>query len=66
MDTVDDRLTRLEKAVEENTQITTQVRDLLSSFRIIAAVCKWLSLVGGALAAGYHGVDALRGLPPVK
>lgn len=35
----------------ENTELTQQVRDILTSFRVVGAVAKWLTAIVGALAA---------------
>lgn len=39
-------------AIAENTAITTQVRDILTSFRMLASVAKWFGVIAGAVAAG--------------
>lgn len=51
----------LKRQMAENTAITTQVRDVLASFRTIAAVAKWVSVVAAACVAVYHGITALWG-----
>lgn len=38
--------------IAENTVITTQVRDILTSFRMLASVAKWFGVIAGAVAAG--------------
>lgn len=53
--------TALKIHMEENTEITTQVRDLLGSFRIVAAIAKWVSVIGGAVAAGIAAVKGVKG-----
>lgn len=50
----------LQSQMIENTAMTRQVRDILGSFRIMAAIAKWVAAIGAGVAALYHGVDFLR------
>lgn len=58
---IDDKVTDLQTAVDKNTEITEQIRDILNSFKVIGAIAKWLTAVGGALVAGYHGWQKMTG-----
>jgi hypothetical protein len=42
---------QLKDEMRRNTEVTEQVRDILASFKIIAAVAKWLTAIAGAGAA---------------
>ncbi len=46
--------------IKENTEITTQVRDILASFRILGSVAKWFTYIVGAIGAVYA---AWKGIP---
>lgn len=50
----------LKQQMIENTVVTMQVRDILTSFRVASVVAKWIAAVGAGLAALYHGFDFLR------
>lgn len=41
----------LKKEMMSNTEITQQVADLLASFRVMAAISKWVTVIAGAAAA---------------
>lgn len=41
----------VKKELAKNTEVTEQVRDILASFKVIAAVAKWLTAIAGAVAA---------------
>jgi hypothetical protein len=41
----------LKDQMAENTAVTHQVRDILASFRIVAAVAKWIAIIVGGIAA---------------
>lgn len=45
--------------VKRNTEITEEVRDVLASFRVIAKVAKWLTIVVACVTAMYHGFDVV-------
>lgn len=47
----------LQAEVKRNTEVTEQVRDILTSFRVLAAVAKWVSKIGAAFAAIYYGAE---------
>lgn len=52
----------LKKQMVLNTEITQQVRDILTSFRVIGAAAKWITaLIAGGLAL-WHGADNLKTL----
>ena len=52
----------LQVDMKANTEVTVQVRDILSSFRIMAAIAKWLAAIGAGAAALFHGYDFLKKL----
>ena len=52
----------LQTDMKANTEVTVQVRDILASFRIMAAVAKWVAAIGAGCAAVFHGADYLRKL----
>jgi len=41
----------LKKQMSVNTEVTMQVRDILSSFKVVAGVAKWITAIAGMLAA---------------
>lgn len=51
---------QLKGLLAENTVITHQVRDVLTSFRVIASVAKWLTAVGAVVLAVLHAPEAIR------
>ena len=50
----------LQRQMIENTAVTTQIRDILRSFKIMAAVAKWITVIGAGVAVIIHGFDWLR------
>lgn len=42
---------QLQSEMKRNTEVTEQVRDILSSFKVMMAVAKWFTAVAGAIAA---------------
>lgn len=61
-------LDHLHACMENNTRITKesseaiqQVRDILATFRVLGAIAKWLTGVGAAGVAAYHGWQKLTG-----
>lgn len=42
-----DDVSQLKLEMKRNTEVTEQVRDILASFRVIAAVAKWLTVIAG-------------------
>ena len=52
----------LKAQMARNTEITEQVRDILTSFRVIGAVAKWITALIAGFLALYHGVDNLKAL----
>lgn len=55
------RQTEMQRTIDENTKLTKQVRDVIISFRVIAAVSKWLTAIGGAAIVCYHAWQRLTG-----
>ena len=53
------RMDGFETKVDENTKLTREVLDTLRAFKMIGAIAKWGTLVGGAAVGGYHGVVAI-------
>lgn len=50
----------LKVSMQRNTEVTEQVRDVLASFRVAAAISKWgAAMMAGALAF-YHGWDVWK------
>lgn len=39
--------------LKENTDVTIQVREILGTFKTVASLAKWVSAVGGGIAAGF-------------
>ena len=50
----------LQTEMKRNTETTEQVRDILTSFRMLAIAAKWIAAIGAGVAAIWHGVDFLR------
>ena len=59
-------VTTLKEQMVENTTVTKEVREILTSFRIFASVCKWVAAVGAGIAAAWHGADQVRDLLNAK
>jgi len=64
----DQRITRLVDDVVilktqmiENTEVTKQVKDILTSFRMVALAAKWVAAVGAGILALYHGWQSVTG-----
>lgn len=51
----------LQVQMQENTEVTVQVRDILGSFRTLASLAKWVSAIGGGIAAGFAVVKGWGG-----
>jgi phage terminase Nu1 subunit (DNA packaging protein) len=51
----------LKQQMAENTAVTTQVRDILTSFRVAGAIAKWIASIGAGVAATYHGWTFFKG-----
>lgn len=50
----------LRRMLGENTTITKQVADLLTSFHVLAAVAKWIAAIGAAILALKHAPEWFR------
>ena len=50
----------LKDEMKRNTEVTTQVRDILASFRIVGTIAKWVAAIGAAATAIYHGIIFVR------
>lgn len=50
----------LKVEMKENTDVTKQVRDILTSFRILGVMAKWVAAIGAGTAALYHGIEWLK------
>ena len=54
-------MTEIKKEVAENTVITTQIRDLLTSFAVMAKISKWLTVMGAFGVTCYHAWQKATG-----
>ena len=55
----DQRITALQRDVDEMKVTVREVHDILTSFRTLAAIAKWVTAIAGAftaLVASYHVV----------
>ena len=53
----DTRIAMLQRDVEEMKETVKQMHDMLTSFRTLAALAKWVTTIAGSIAAmagGYH------------
>ena len=50
----------LQVQMDEMTKVVTQVRDILTSFRIAGAVAKWVTTISAGVVAVKLGIDWLR------
>lgn len=41
----------------QNTEITKQVAEVLASFRVLAAIAKWIATIGAGIVALRHAPD---------
>lgn len=57
IDTIISDVATLKREMKANTEVTTQVRDILTSFRLMAAAAKWIAAIGAGLMAIWHGFD---------
>jgi hypothetical protein len=53
----DPRINQLIADVAEAKVTLTEIRDIMATFRVIAKIAKWLTIIGGAIVAGYHVFD---------
>lgn len=51
----------LERKIDENSELTKEIRDLVTSFRVVASVAKWITTILLALAAMWHGWHFMKG-----
>jgi len=58
IDTLVADVATLKVQMRENTEVTVQVRDILSSFRIIARIAKWFTVMAAAIAGTYAALKA--------
>jgi len=54
-------VSELKAGLAENNKTTEQVRDILTSFRVLATVAKWIAAIGAGYAAVRHGIDGFNG-----
>lgn len=52
----------VKRKLDENTEITNQVRDILASFRVLMVVAKWFTIIAGAITAGIAMLKAGAGV----
>ncbi len=50
----------LKDDLKRNNETTDQIRDLLGTFRITAAIGKWVGMVGAGVVAIWQGWDLFR------
>lgn len=60
LETIISDVATLKKQMAENTEVTLEVREILGSFRIFGAMCKWVAAVGAGFAAVFHFGAELR------
>lgn len=53
-------VSELRAQMVRNTEITEQVRDILTSFRVIADAAKWVTAIVAACVALWHGGDSIK------
>lgn len=58
---LEEKLEALDQKIGENTEITTQVRDILTSFKVIGMFAKWLGGIAAAGVAMYHAWQKATG-----
>ena len=49
------------RLLAENTQVTKDIRDILGTFKVVGALAKWLTIVGGFFVGVYHGWQSITG-----
>ena len=59
------RMKRIEEKLDENTDITEGVRDVLTAGRVATQVIKWLGIIGAAVAGIWAAVLAFKAAPGV-
>lgn len=57
---IKDEVAALQTEMKVNTQVTTEVRDILVTFKTVGKIAKWCSYLLGALAAGLAALKGLR------
>lgn len=55
------QIASLQSEMAINTEVTKQVRDILTSFHIIAAFAKWLTIISACIAAVWTLIQKLKG-----
>ena len=53
-----DCLEKMKVATAANTEVTEEVRELLSAFKVVGRLAKWGAVTGGALFSIWHGIKA--------
>jgi hypothetical protein len=46
----------LKGEVKTNTKLTQEIHDMVRSFKIVAAVAKWITTISAGLAVIWHGI----------
>ena len=54
------RFVELERKIDDLSEVTKQVRDVLASFRVMGAVAKWLTVIGTFAVMCWHGIQEIR------
>lgn len=58
---IEARFVALERKMDESMEVTTQIRDILTSFKVIGAVSKWLTAIGALAVMVYHAWQKATG-----
>lgn len=53
-----DCLEKMKAAVAHSAEVTEEVRDLLSAFRVMGKLTKWAAVTGAAAFSLWHGIKA--------
>ena len=61
LDAVESRLVKVEDLLVENTKTTTEVRDILTTFKTLGMFAKWVSSIGAALIGLFVAIKGWRG-----
>ena len=60
IDALQQDMTLLHASVSEMKETVKEMHDILASFRVLAAVAKWITAIAGAVAAVYAGYHSIR------
>lgn len=51
LDSLEARAATIEQKIDANTAVTMQVAEILSTFKVVGAVAKWVAAIAGGFAA---------------